>query len=422
MRLKLLSAIASLFIFCITIVSCLGSNDPVDYPVDATIWEFKLDTVGGLNKYKFTIDQMRGLIYNVDSVPHTADTIINKILVKLTSPNAYPLAADTFFNQNDSINLLEGPLRLKMIAAADGVTTKDYTISVRIHKQDPDTLVWTKLTDRFTLSTVQQQKAISLGDNVLIYTSHADVYQSLFTNGKNWTHSAITGLPNNIKLNSIINYKDELYAVTEEDGRVFNSENGLVWTESTLSGNVEALITSFPEGIAGIVNGKFALSNEDATTWTSGGTPDNFPKGNISSTSFVSRTGIWKSVAVGKPENKTEQTVIWSTEKEMNWAGVATDTKFSLPYMDKPSIMYYNDKLYAYGGDFSTFYVSNDYGLIWNEIEKKFLFPDSFKDRGDYSSFVDKDNFIWIIWTGQAGKYTNEVWKGRLNKLGFEIQ
>ncbi|KAA6307783.1 hypothetical protein EZS27_040544, partial [termite gut metagenome] len=83
----------------------------------------------------------------------------------------------------------------------------------------------------------------------------------------------------------------------------------------------------------------------------------------------------------------------------------------------QPSILYYNDKLYVFGGSFDDFYASPE-GLTWSSVKQKMLFPEHFGEASDhpYSIAIDKDNFIWIIW-GQKG----EVWRGRINKLGFKI-
>jgi len=440
MRLKFLSAIASLLIFSVTVVSCLGNNDPVDYPVSSSIFAFELDSVYKGIYYKFTIDQQRGLIYNIDSVPHSADTIINKILVRNIETNyAYVTTGDTLFVPTDSIDFSKSmatPVKFKVISAIEPDKTREYSVSVRIHQQDPDSLVWRDLTDNFTSTTLDNQKIVSLSDNALIYTSSNDVYSSSLTNGKNWTHHAITGIPR-LELSSVLNYNNMLYALS--DKKVYSSEDGFVWTEiSGLGNNVKALIAPFPkdedsdkvQGIAGIINKDekdiYTITNVEATTWMNGGdTIDensrDFPIENISYALSATRTGIPRIVIVGTTENTT-QTVAWSTEDGKIWGDLATDTEFALPAMKKPSIIYYNKRLYAYGGDFSTFYVSDDGGLIWKTINRKFMFLETFKGREDYSSFVDKDNYIWIVWTGKAGKYTNQVYKGRLNKLGFKIQ
>lgn len=76
MRIKFLSIIASFFMVSFVITSCLDNDNEVNYSPDATIRAFELDTIGYGVKYKFTIDQISRLIYNVDSLPVNADTII----------------------------------------------------------------------------------------------------------------------------------------------------------------------------------------------------------------------------------------------------------------------------------------------------------------------------------------------------------
>ena len=94
-------------------------------------------------------------------------------------------------------------------------------------------------------------------------------------------------------------------------------------------------------------------------------------------------------------------------------------------------MIHYNNKLYAFGGDaqhkgsidaFSKFYVSEDNGISWTAIKKKIMFPKDFNSlynqaEGNYSCIVDNQNFIWIMWS-----HSNEVWRGRINKLGFDKQ
>lgn len=50
-----------------------------------------------------------------------------------------------------------------------------------------------------------------------------------------------------------------------------------------------------------------------------------------------------------------------------------------------------------------------------------FLLPKDVELRGNYSLAVDNDNFIWLV-IGQSSGTPNEVWRGRLNRLGFKQQ
>ena len=81
MKIKFLSFIASFFMVSFVITSCLDDDNNIEYSPDATIHAFALDTAG-LGSYKFTIDQLSREIYNEDSLPVHADTIIDKILIK----------------------------------------------------------------------------------------------------------------------------------------------------------------------------------------------------------------------------------------------------------------------------------------------------------------------------------------------------
>ena len=71
---------------------------------------------------------------------------------------------------------------------------------------------------------------------------------------------------------------------------------------------------------------------------------------------------------------------------------------------------------------FEQFYVSKDDGISWEAITEKVMFPEEFRSlyeqaNGNYSCVVDDQHFIWIMWS-----QTGEVWRGRINKLGFEKQ
>ena len=72
------------------------------------------------------------------------------------------ISGDTIFNRADSVNLTkaintENGMKFK-IHAPDGFTVNEYSLEIRVHKQDPDSLVWDKMGSAPTLSG--EQKAI----------------------------------------------------------------------------------------------------------------------------------------------------------------------------------------------------------------------------------------------------------------------
>lgn len=444
MRIKFLSVIASFFIVSFAVVSCLGTTDSVEYAIDDTIYEFEIDTIYGVN-YKFTIDQINNKIFNIDSIAASADTIINKILVtEISTATGYVFSADTLFIMSDSVDLSNTmvayggkPLELT-VYSADWSSNRKYEVEVRIHKQDPDSLVWTKKADSFSggaVTAASNQKAIQLKDRVHVYTSDKTFYSAQVGDAANWSRNDdINGLPDDLILSSLINYRNEddeeqLYILTEQ-GKVFNSADGISWGESPLSGNVIALIATLPEGIAGLVKdedgvNRFSVSDKQATSWSFGEiVPDNFPTENISYTSHTTNTGLLKHLIVGKSSDSSGHTVPWFSFDGKNWVDLATSSSYYIPAMERPIIMYYGKRLYVYGGDFTTFYTTED-ALVWKTVDRKFMLPEEFHKRDTYSTLIDDKGYIWLMWgksSKETGAYSDEVWTGRLNKLGFVIQ
>lgn len=438
MRIKFLSVIVSFFVVSLAITSCLDSNEDYEYSPDATIHAFALDTIHGV-KYRFTINQFGpdgiGEIYNQDSLPVGSDTIINKILIKtlttasgvVTSKNS--LGQDTILNLNDSLDL-RNPITIKVWSTEalsgnlEGLT-KEYKITVNVHKQDPDSLQWTKMANLPTALT-GVSKAVLLADKILVYNNR-DVFEGVIdetTSVVSWSSSAATGLPGEIT--SIVNLQNQgLYATV--NNTVYHSESASGWTEiPALGNNVKTLLAAFPDSLTAIIrdgNGEDRFCKSDGVTaWVEKDTvPAVFSQKDIVSAVYTSLTGVKTAILVGTPNTTDQYTVPWlATAADQGWAELNTtagkDSSYpSCPYIQNPSIIHYNDAFYIFGGDFNGFNKSLN-GIAWYAADSKFRMPEEFKNKSDkqYAMVVDKKNFIWIIWND------GEVWRGRLNKLGFK--
>lgn len=480
MRTKILSIIASLLILPLALTSCLNSNDNYVASSDDIITAFSLDTIYG-KSYKFTIDQYGnaegslGLIYNVDSVPYSADTIINKILIKSLITNGFPTSGetalqDTAFILTDSLDLsntMDKPLTIR-IRSYDGQHIKEYQIEVRRHLSVPDSLVWggtahEAYTNSFSGEAVganQETQSVVLENQILTFTSEgATVVVYKGPEVSQWP-KITTDLPSNAYLSSIVNFRDTLYT-TAADGSVYISTDGESWTttpstikETTDSPKVTSLITTFYSISANAVNPEefisgtiednnndtiFAIARKAADgslIWEKGSrVPEKFPKKNICATkSFKTTTGMQRAILAGAVnEANATKTIPWFSTSGLNWSPMESIEKYSIPAMTHPSIIYYGKKCYAFGDGFSTIYTSSDNGKVWEKVKEYFLFPSHlttgkplFEGRStDYSMVIDNNNFIWIIWnkgTNNGEPYSDEVWKGKLNKLSFLIQ
>lgn len=484
MRIKFLSVIVSLLFVSFAISSCLNDNNQVgEYSTDATIHAFALDTVRG-KSYQFTIDQLKGEIYNLDSLPMGSDTIIDKILIKtLTTVSGAVIlinkeGKDSIkdnvtqgLNTTDSVDFRE-PLKVKVMSMEamnlmyQGISedtykkyTRRYTIEVRVHKQDPDSLNWGQakgqqpapLMKGFSGGAISgPQKAVILNKTIFVFSkttaSQVIAYKTLTDNPRGWTSTGtINGLPASVDLSSILNFKDQLYAVAQ--GIMYYSTDGTNWQKHTTLNDrkIASLLVGFPEnqgnnlnktiGIAAVsVDAtdakihRFCFTNENATSWTETSdlgevVADSFPRTNISATIFSNNTGVQGAMLMGTTTNARTEAVKpilpWSSYNGLSWADLYTQNAFC-PILTLPSIIHYGKDFYAFGNEFDTFYTSVA-GIAWYKANKKFYFPAELTARkgSEYSMVVDSNNFIWIICSkGLTG--TDDVWRCRLNKLGFK--
>lgn len=434
MRIKFLSVIVSFLLVSIGITSCLDSENNIEYSPDAIIQAFQLDTVRGLNNYAFTINQFgsegMGLIYNEDSLPLGSDTIIDRILINIaptsnviTSKNS--AGEDTIMNLADSIDLRK-PITIKMwsmqaIASNDlQGPKKEYRIQVNVHKQDPDSMNWAKVTPTYPNgSIVGEQKAVLLSNNIFVYSNGKTYKGSIADKGASISWQSVTSdlgaLPG-----SLLNWNDTLFATA--NNKLYYSLNGENWLQHpNLTENIVTLTASFSNSISAVIShtdGKkyFAKAYEGQKEWEIGTeVPSSFPLTGLSSTTYITTTGNEQALLIGD-QTGTNTTPWMSAPQNDGWADLSS-TNAACPLLKSPSIIHYNGALYAFGGDFSTFYKSMA-GLAWYKPDSKFWMPTDFKElikTQNYSMVTDSYGFIWIMWA-------NEVWRGRLNKLGFARQ
>lgn len=445
--------IAGFLLVSIAVSSCLDSDDesPV-YSSDATIHSFSLDTIHGVD-YKFEIDQLNNLIYNPDSLPMDADTLIDSIQVDQLGVMWGVMSADTTFSTDVYHNLLPamnatGSNGVKLeVYALDGVTSRTYTLQIRVHKQDPDSLTWVHMdtvADVFSQEVNNGvQKAVVWNDEVLLYVSSSLLYRTSAAPGRyGWSQAVVTGLPAQADITTLIGFGGQLYMLAGED--VYVSADGTAWQRlESLSGGMQSLVASLTYNdvtgraatLVGIrQNGESSESEfcitTDGLSWTSGSlVPDGFPMSQISHTNYVTGGGAGQVMVMGMPRMEDGKTIPWISTDGLSWAELETDVEgVSCPGMDNPVLLYYGERFYALGGAMDAIYESVA-GIAWRETEEKFLLPSAFAGKTSYTivvdptpadvvSAADKRDFIWVIFGGNG--QPNEVWRGRLNRLGFE--
>jgi len=460
--------------------SCLGGDDEVtidDWILgNAQISGFLLtnDSIAGLSNVKFTIDQLNGKIYNKDSMPY-GTVIDEKVLCKLTFDSYLDVARVLFVNilnndtvwwgatDNDSIDF-SSPVEIT-IDALDGVSTKKYEAKINIHQVNPETMVWQKHSDLFSGKKYSDMKVIPFRNSYYMYVSENGV-SSLFVSDtektNNWKAITLSGFPDKAILSQITENEDNLYVISEDGGLYCSSEEQNLtgeqqWSQvegvpaiKTLLGylsiNIISNTSSVITGIA-IEDGTMKFFRIDKkNNWEIGTVvPANFPVSGFGSISYESMYNPRIVVVAGRDINNKLSNNVWSTIDGKSWALISNDGALFSP-REGVALSIYDDYFFLIGGIDSKgnalkdVYVSVDQGITWlynyfvyvdSEDEdseeqilvEKFYYelPEDYAARGFNSVVVDDNNYM-LLFGGKAGKDTNvlsDLWRGRINRLGF---
>ena len=372
---------------------------------------------------------------------------------------------DSVININDSIDLREDlTIKVWSTEALAGISpnqTKEYTIKVRVHQHDPDSLRW-KYINEIDNQITGEQKSIILGSEVLTYSvvgNELRVYKNSLTNFGNGVSQETVGLPEGQLPTSIVTFQFNrsitmLYATSAGDGHVYESADGINWGKSSMFGEgVELLLATLTNNdISRICYTKkgadsqryFYYQTNDIPQETldeaenGGKVPANFPTKNISYTVYESATNIKSVLLVGDTETATladdselETTIVWAYDGS-KWVEFSTTSSVAYcPKYTQPSIIYYNDLVYIFGQNFSSIYVSNQ-GLFWRKANSKFAFPHrdwskggtpnpsvdpEFRGKTNYSMVLDPaTQNLWIIFSKGSASFEEEVEKAESTK------
>ena len=432
--------------------SCLGIDDDYDkwFQSNCLVRTFSLqsDSVPMLENVKFTIDQVNGLIYNKDSMPY--GTELNwKVICKIDFENP-PSAIEVLqaaigdsatWNATDSLDF-RNYVRFD-IFSQDQNNRKRYFAQLNIHQQVPDSMAWNWFSNRLLGKAVQEQKVIEQDNYFWMYVRSSSGYELFRTpvvDKKTWTPSPLTGLNGTTFLLSQITKHNGILYIPASDGNLYYSTNKTDWKIVENSPVVKTLlgVIDSKEEVQGATllssiiqeDGElyFAAMNED-NKWEKGvKAPELFPVSGFGVTNY--KTAFYQHLVVvaGKDKNGRLTNSVWETMDGLYWI-CSTDERYSsFDKREGVMVTHYDEKMFLIGGINASntankeIYYSQDRGITWNITDSLMYFPESFRARGYASVIVDKDNFLHLF----GGKENNsanildELWSGRINRLGFK--
>ena len=435
--------------------SCLKTEDAIQIELtrNCQIKSFTLssDSVAELSSVKFTIDQLTGRIFNIDSLPY--GTKIEKVYCTLTtassydvnsvevSPYAYPDSTYYLQSLSDSIDF-SAPVKFVM-HAYDGITTKTYIAQVNIHQIEPDTMIWTEAANPMLPVAIREQKTIKMeqeGDaTYLMYVQPTtdegyQLYQATESDPTYWEPLSLTGLPTEGVCLSQMTYYNKVWYVATEAGTLYRSADGQTWSEVAGAPAIRILLGEIPAGLrqaavlTAVVEQEGALVYgvmDEAAQWTMGDVvPEHFPASGFSTMSYESMHYQYLMVVAGRSISNQLLNTTWTSRDGLTWAQLGASSKSFSP---REGIMMtrYDDQLLLIGGvdadqqGLKDMYSSIDFGLNWTLVDSTLILPEAYEGRGFSSVWVDKQHFVNLFGgkTKRDANDMNQLWRGRINRL-----
>lgn len=447
-------------------VSCMSDDDYADitFYSDTAITSFSLGTLNRTmwtksstgedssyvaefdgSSYKFYIDQISRKIYNPDSLPKGVDAA--HVICNVTSKNSGTVVikhvdSDTleYYSSSDSVDFTQ-PREFR-VYALDGTAYRAYTVSVNVHKEDPDSLNWHNTGAFPDFTSMTGMKAVAVGGRLTVMGcvgGSTVVYSRSTSDGSAWDR-----MPTNVVLDAgaysnLTVFSGALYTIS--GGSVLTSADGSAWNVACSQAPAR-LLGAGREKLYGLGHdGRPVVSEDGGATWSADnfrGEASNLPSQDLSLTclpldsddeaEYVIMVGNRDVAAC--PEDSVA--MVWNKVEEYSagsqphsWMYCNEKNKHELPRLSNLVVTAYGDVLFAIGGRgqgtstaaaFSQVYVSEDNGLTWHKYGSYYL-PDGFTNGSSdvFALAVDEDNFLWLVGGG-----TGEVWRGRLNRLGWD--
>ncbi len=384
--------------------------------------------------FPFTIDQVAGEIYNSDSLPYLSD--ISKITLDMTIEGVasiYNSEKDVFEKllRADSLDFTYP--RILRITSSDGSYSKDYSVSVNVHKVNPDRMDWGKIESPVG---VVLEKAIAYREEMLLFGKKSALPQvlSMPLKGAHSSWSAVEqeGLPVTADFTTVTFFGGSLYLLA--DGNLYASSDAVTWNCLSQGNGFVAIIGASEE------DGYMWLANTDSIYRSADGVsfevvealPDGFPLYGISALSYPlnHNRNIVRYVLVGYSTAAKEGVPqVWNKlSTENNWVKYDNyGNPYPCPSLAGLSVMRYGGLLYAVGGKgtaagndvgaFASFYISKDNGIVWKASEDyNQRLPQELVGKDvPFVSTVDSSNYMWIITNDE----NTGSWRGIINRLGF---
>ena len=443
-------AFIALITATLSLSSCLSSDETtVEYTHDTAITAFSLGSLDRYTKtkagkdtllkanvtgsdYKFSIDQARRLIYNVDSLPcGVRDTAM---LATISSKNNSPIllmdinkrdSVAAYYSSSDSINFSKKPRYIR-VYSSDYSAYAEYQVTVNVHKELPYEFKWHELAQNNSqLAAFSDLKAVACGDSIYVFGKTADgtkVLKSAINNGSVWSSVTMNESLSRDAYQSAVALDGKLYI--SDGGKVYASADAAIWTVVSDNADIKQLIGASSKNLYAYTATGISVSEDKGANWKAEKLDTDkayLPKQNISMNvaGVLSAKDVENVMLLGTRDKALKDTVAttWlrtvdyaNEDGQWNYLEIENNKSGKMPWLDQVITCAADTGFVALGSN-GKWYKSQNAGLTWKQ-DKMVVLPAKFATEGRFAFCRDKQHYYWIIRNGY-------VWRGRFNIDGW---
>lgn len=444
-------AFIALITATLSLSSCLSSDETtVEYTHDTAITAFSLGSLDRYTKtkagkdtllkanvtgsdYKFYIDQVQRLIYNVDSLP--AGTRTTAVLATITSKNSSPvilmhakqtenLDSAAYYSSTDSINFSEP--RFIRVYSSDYSAYAQYKVIVNVHKELPYEFKWHELAQNNSqLAAFSDLKAVACGDDIYVFGKTAEgtkVLKSAINDGSAWSSITMNESLSSDAYQSAVALDGKLYIA--DGGKVYASADAATWTVVSDNADIKQLIGASSKNLYAYTATGISVSEDKGANWKAEKLDTDkayLPKQNISMNvaGVLSAKDVENVMLLGTRDKALKDTVAttWlrtvdyaNEDGQWNYLEIENNKSGKMPWLDQVLTCAADTGFVALGSN-GKWYKSQNAGLTWKQ-DKMVVLPAKFATEGRFAFCRDNQHYYWIIRNGY-------VWRGRFNIDGW---
>lgn len=377
--------------------------------------------------YPLSIDHINGRIYNADSLPvgtRTDKTVFSAFSASgRLALRSLVSGEDTTFTLTDSLDFTHE--RFVTVYAYNGVGSRTYSVDLRVHKEEADSFRWTRVHGgEAALSALSDMRLVRWGSELLVYgimegktcVVSADVAQPAAWN--------ITDLSaDGLQPRSVVQMGQKLYALGTAG--LLSSDDGRMWSLVATDFRPEALVAAGRQSLYAQRDGTVYAST-DGVEWVAEtlDEPAEWPLANYVSAAQLSRTDkqLENILMVGNADGQAKvwkRVVDLTGHENFGWFYLPAEDKnpYPCPNLQNAALMTYDTGSLLVGNTAEgrlALYQSSDNGRTW--VPDAITLPAGMTGT-TVAAATDDDHYVWMICGGSG-----DVWRGRLNRLGWANQ